>query len=85
MLHSNLKVFILKVKRDKKQEFTSVSIPTRLFKKVEDHISGTGFPSVSGYVAFILRLVLSENIREEKTKLDYEAGLIKKKLEALGY
>ena len=50
----------MKVKRDKKIEFTSISIPSTLFKKVEKHIDGTGFPSVSGYVAFILRTILSE-------------------------
>ena len=44
----------MKVKRSKKIDFTSISIPSTLFKKVEKHIEGTGFPSVSGYVAFIL-------------------------------
>ncbi len=75
----------LKVKRENRQEFTSVSIPTRLFKKVEYHISETGFPSVSSYVAFILRLVLSETSEKEQSRLGYETRLIKKKLEALGY
>lgn len=75
----------LKVKRENRQLFTSVSIPTRLFKKVEGHISGTGFPSVSSYVAFILRLILSETKEKETSKLGYETRLVKKKLEALGY
>ena len=72
----------MKVKRDKKIEFTSISIPGTLFKKVEKHIRGTGFPSVSGYVAFILRTILSE---DGNRKADYETKMIKKRLKELGY
>lgn len=72
----------MKVKRSKKIEFTSISIPSTLFKKVEKHIGGTGFPSVSGYVAFILRNILSEG---GNTKADYETETIKKRLKELGY
>ncbi|MDE1857167.1 MAG: CopG family transcriptional regulator [Candidatus Micrarchaeota archaeon] len=69
-------------RRTKKQEFTSISIPTTLFKKVEKHIEETGFPSVSGYVAYILRVLLTEG---KKDKSDYEAELIRKRLRELGY
>ncbi|MGC8478996.1 MAG: CopG family transcriptional regulator [Candidatus Micrarchaeia archaeon] len=75
----------MKAKRHPKHEFTTVSIPTKLFKKVEDHISETGFPSVSSYVAFLLRVLLSETKGKGNKKAEYEAGLIKKKLEELGY
>ena len=50
----------MKVKRESRTPFTSISIPMQLFQKVEKHIADTGFPSVSSYVAFILREVLSE-------------------------
>ncbi len=75
----------LKVKKEAKHEFTTVSIPTRLFKKVESHIADTGFPSVSSYVAFLLRVLLSETRDKGSSKTEYEAKLIKKKLEDLGY
>ncbi len=72
----------MKVKRDKRIEFTSISIPSTLFKKIENHIDGTGFPSVSGYVAFVLRTILSEG---GNPKADYEAEAVKKRLRELGY
>lgn len=72
----------MKVKRQKKIEFTSVSIPNTLFKKVERHIEGTGFPSVSSYVAYILRTLLSE---KGNAKADYEAEAVKARLKELGY
>ena len=46
-----------------KQEFTTISIPSQLFEKVEQHIEDTGFPSVSSYVAFILRILISSSGR----------------------
>lgn len=72
----------MKVKGNKKIAFTSISIPTTLFKKVEKHIEDTGFPSVSGYVAFILRNILSEG---GNSKADYETEIVKKRLRELGY
>ncbi len=72
----------MKVKRNRKMEFTTISVPTQLFKKVEKHVENTGFPSVSSYVAFILRTLLSE---KSNKKADYEAEIIKEKLKELGY
>ncbi|MCL5093192.1 MAG: CopG family transcriptional regulator [Candidatus Marsarchaeota archaeon] len=73
----------MKIKRSRKQEFTTISIPSQLFEKVEQHIEDTGFPSVSSYVAFILRILISSSGR--KSKADYEAKIIRRKLEELGY
>jgi len=72
----------MKVKRAKKVAFTSISIPTTLFQKVERHVENTGFPSVSSYVAFILRTLLSE---KGNKKADYETEIIKSRLRELGY
>lgn len=72
----------MKVKRERRMDFTTISIPTTLFKKVEKHIDETGFPSVSSYTAFILRTLLSEG---SSGKADYEAELIRKRLKSLGY
>ena len=63
-------------------EFTTISLPSRLFKKVEKHVENTGFPSVSSYVAFILRTLISE---KSNKKADYEAEIIKERLRELGY
>jgi metal-responsive CopG/Arc/MetJ family transcriptional regulator len=71
----------MKIKRENRIEFTSISIPAALFKKVEKRIKGTGFPSVSSYVGFVLRSILSESGK----KTDYEIEDIKKRLRELGY
>ena len=73
----------MKVKGTKRIEFTSISVPSTLFKKTEKHIENTGFPSVSSYVAFLLRMILSDKKSSEKS--NYETEMIKKKLKELGY
>ncbi|HUC38907.1 MAG TPA: hypothetical protein VL944_02135 [Candidatus Acidoferrum sp.] len=73
----------MKVKGESRVPFTSVSIPLTLFKKVEKHIEGTGFPSVSSYVAFLLRMILSDKKTSDKS--NYETDMIRKKLQELGY
>ena len=73
----------MRVKRESRITFTSVSIPTALFRKTEKHIEGTGFPSVSSYVAFLLRMILSD--KKTANKAGYEAEMIKKRLKELGY
>jgi metal-responsive CopG/Arc/MetJ family transcriptional regulator len=73
----------MRVERSVRKEFTSVSIPTTLFKKTEKHIEATGFPSVSSYVAFLLRMILSD--KNSSGKANYETDMIKKRLKELGY
>ena len=70
---------------DEVKKFTTVSIPAPLFKKIEDRIKGTGFTSVSSYVTYILREIVSEKevTSEPFTKEDEER--VKNKLRALGY
>ena len=66
------------------KKFTTVSIPVPLFKKVEERIKGTGFTSVSSYVTYVLREVVSEEEEEEPfSKGDEER--VKDRLRALGY
>jgi len=66
---------------------TTVSIPSTLYKKISELIKDTGFNSVSEYVTFMLREVLSrkdeEKGHEPLTEEDVEH--IKRKLKALGY
>jgi len=73
-------------KLSKQKKFTTVSIPTPLFKKVEERIKGTGFTSVSSYVTYVLREIVAEEEEEAKepfTKADEER--VKARLRALGY
>jgi Arc/MetJ-type ribon-helix-helix transcriptional regulator len=62
------------------KEFTSVSIPTSLNKKIEEFIKGTEYRSVSSYAAKVLR--------ESLPKADPAAEVFTKdeeRLKALGY
>ena len=68
------------------KKFTTVSIPAPLFKKIEERIKGTGFTSVSSYVTYVLREIVSEEEEEEEdpfTEEDEER--VKERLRALGY
>lgn len=70
--------------KSKKIKFTSVSIPTFLFDKVKERIGRSGFPSVSSYVAYILREVLSEKKAGDEFKSE-DAEVVKQRLRSLGY
>ncbi|MFQ5892649.1 MAG: ribbon-helix-helix domain-containing protein [Candidatus Methanofastidiosia archaeon] len=70
------------------KKFTTVSIPSPLFKKIEERIKETGFTSVSSYVTYVLREIIAESDegkeeREPFTKEDEEK--VKDRLRALGY
>lgn len=67
-----------------KKKHTSVAIPIPLFNKVKERIKDTGFTSVSSYVIYVLREVISEQKEKEPfTKKDEEK--VKGKLRSLGY
>lgn len=70
---------------DEVKKFTTVSIPTPLFKKVEARIKGTGFTSVSGYVTYVLREIVSEEEVEAEPFTKEDEERVKDKLRALGY
>jgi Arc/MetJ-type ribon-helix-helix transcriptional regulator len=68
------------------KEFTTVSIPTSLHKKIEEFIKGTEYRSVSSYAAKVLRESLSK--AEEPAKDVFskdEEDKVKERLKALGY
>jgi Arc/MetJ-type ribon-helix-helix transcriptional regulator len=71
-------------KDDKK--YTTISIPTPLAEKIKKRIKGTGFNSLSSYVTYVLREVISgseEESNEAFSKEDEEK--VKNRLRALGY
>ncbi len=66
------------------EQYTSVSIPTSLFRQIEERLKGTSFESVSDYVTFVLKEVVSEEEEAQPlTKQDEES--VKGRLRALGY
>jgi Arc/MetJ-type ribon-helix-helix transcriptional regulator len=48
----------MKEKTDEKK-YTTISIPTPLAEKIKKRIKGTGFTSLSSYVTYVLREVIS--------------------------
>jgi Arc/MetJ-type ribon-helix-helix transcriptional regulator len=67
-------------------KFTSVLIPTALVEKIEKRIQGTEFSSISSYVTYVLKEVVSDaeiDNAEELSKEDDER--IKARLRSLGY
>ena len=67
------------------KKFTTVSIPTPLFKKIEERIKGTGFTSVSSYVTYVLREIIAEDEKEEEPFSKEDEERVKERLRALGY
>ena len=68
------------------KNYTTISIPTPLAKKIKDRIKGTGFTSLSSYVTYVLREIISSDKEEDEeafTKEDEEK--VKDRLRALGY
>lgn len=70
----------------KEKEYTNIQIPTTLANKIKKRIKGTEFPSISSYISYVLREVLSES--EEKTEEAFtkdDEEKVKSRLRALGY
>ncbi|MEA2005738.1 MAG: CopG family transcriptional regulator [Acidobacteriota bacterium] len=67
------------------KEFTTVSIPTSLYKKIEEKIKGSEITSVASYITKVLRESISkeEQVQEAFSKEDEEK--VKERLKALGY
>ena len=68
------------------KKYTTISIPTPLAEKIKTRIEGTGFNSLSSYVTYVLREVISgmeEEVDEGFSKEDEER--VKDRLRALGY
>jgi Arc/MetJ-type ribon-helix-helix transcriptional regulator len=68
--------------------YTTVSIPVTLYERIRRLIEGTGFTSVSQFVTYVLREVVSE-MEEEKLRSEAvseeEKQAIIDRLKRLGY
>ncbi|MBS3112482.1 CopG family transcriptional regulator [Candidatus Woesearchaeota archaeon] len=70
---------------------TTISVPKVLADKIKKRMEGTGFNSVSSYVTYVLRQVLSnaESV-EKKTEMkeafsEEDEKKVKERLRSLGY
>ena len=73
---------------DHKVEYTTVSIPRPLADKIKERIRGTGFPSISSYVVYMLRQVLTSIEEDERSKEAFskeDEEKVKQRLRDLGY
>ncbi|HID73252.1 TPA: CopG family transcriptional regulator [Candidatus Micrarchaeota archaeon] len=64
---------------------TSLSVPSSLYNKVKDQIGGTGFSSVSDYVTFVLRELVTGDKEEEEAFSKEDEEKVKERLRSLGY
>ncbi len=70
--------------------FTSITIPVELAEKIKKRIAGTGFTSLSSYVAFVLREIIGQGeLDKERDKKEPLSAVEKKellkRLKNLGY
>ena len=66
------------------KKYTTVSLPTPRFEKIQEKIKGTGFTSVSDYVTFVLREILTHGTDQEAFNAEDEKK-VKDRLRSLGY
>jgi len=68
------------------EKFTSVLIPTSLAEKIEKRIHGTEFSSISSYITYVLKEVVSDAESEDGKELSKDDDeRIKARLRSLGY
>lgn len=73
--------------KDEKVEYGTISLPIPLIIKIKERIKGTGMPSISAYVSFVLRQILSSPEPDNKNKVlsKEEESELTRRLKALGY
>jgi len=71
--------------KTKSKNFTSILIPTSLYKKLEEKMKETEFSSVSSLVTHIVREYLAKLKEEKEVFSEEEEEEIKERLRALGY
>jgi Arc/MetJ-type ribon-helix-helix transcriptional regulator len=69
-----------------KNEKVTIKIPRPLYNKVQQLIDDSGFNSVTDFIVFVVRDVISEAGKEERdTFSPDELAALKKRLRNLGY
>ncbi len=67
------------------KEFTTISIPTSLYKKIEEKIKNSEITSVSSYITKVLRESLSKEEETQQPLSKEDEKKVKERLKALGY
>lgn len=67
-----------------RMKYGTISLPMPLIDRIKQKMQGTGIPSVSAYVSFILRQILSEPSKRDIMDSETEEK-IKDRLKSLGY
>ncbi len=68
------------------RKHTTITIPKPLYEKIKARIEATGFSSVSDYVTYVLRQLVSSYDEEKKREFSRrDEETVKKRLKALGY
>jgi hypothetical protein len=67
------------------KEFTAISIPTSLYKKIEEAVKGSEIGSVANYVTKVLRESLSKDEPAPEVFSKEDEEKVKERLKALGY
>jgi len=67
------------------KEKATVELPVEMIEKIKKRIKGTGFDSVSSYIAYVLDEILSEPEDEDEDFTEEDEEKVKERLRALGY
>lgn len=68
-----------------KQRYTTVSIPVQLNEHLKNKIEGTGFHSVSSFVTYVLRQLISSSPKNTKGFSKEDENKVKERLSNLDY
>jgi metal-responsive CopG/Arc/MetJ family transcriptional regulator len=72
----------MKTRKDK----VTIKIPKPLYENLSEIIEGSGFNSVTEFVVYVLRdLISSRTIQKEPSLSKKEIEIVKKRLKSLGY
>lgn len=66
-------------------KYTTISIPVQLNDKIIALINNTGFNSVSSFVAYVLRQIVSEGEHSQEGFSKNDEEKVKDRLKSLGY
>lgn len=75
----------MKKEKEYKTKYGTVSLPLPLINLIKKNIQGTGMQSVSAYVTFILRQILSSPPKQGDILGKKQEEEIKQRLKHLGY
>jgi len=70
----------------------TIKIPRKLYNRISEIVEGSGFNSVTDFIVYVLRDLISTDIEQKSTEIPEDSGLsqeeiqaIRKRLKSLGY